>query len=112
MRVHLQWTRSGSPLPGAFKNRGKGMSTDWSRYSTSEQTQNHGRIPSDNGVVKMNVGAVRSLVNQSVEHTPEINNRAHTDVLGEKDEEVRLKFVRICNWVIPPSSPPKRTSKQ
>jgi hypothetical protein len=112
MRVHRQWTKNGIPMPGAFQNRDGGMSTDWSQYSTAEQTRSRGRTPADNGVVKISVGSVRGLPSQRVEHTPELNNRAHTDVFGEKDEEVRLKFVRICSWVInPPSNPSRRISK-
>ena len=112
MRVHRQWTKNGLPMPGAFKNRDDGMSTDWAKYSTSDETRSRGRNPADNGVVRMQVGTVRDLPDQRVEHTPESNNRAHTDVLGEKDEEVRLKFVRICSWAInPPSTPAKRISK-
>jgi hypothetical protein len=112
MRVHRLWTRGGVPLPGAFQNRDGGMSTEWDRYSTPDGTRSRGRVPADNGVVKMHIGTVRALPNQMVVHTPESTNRAHTDVLGEKDEEVRLKFVRICSWVItPPSAPTKRISK-
>ena len=112
MRVHHQWTRDGAPVPGAFQNRDGGMSTEWARYSTPDETRSRGRVPADNGVVKMHVGTVRGLPNQTVVHTPEKTNRAHTDVLGEKDEEVRLKFCRICSWVIDsPHTPTKRSSK-
>lgn len=112
MRVHRLWTKNGIAMPGAFQNRDGGMSTDWAQYSTADQTRGRGRNPADNGVVEMRVGSVRVLPNQRVEHTPEPTNRAHTDVFGEKDAEVRLKFVRICSWAInPPSNPPRRTSK-
>ena len=111
MRVHRQWSKNGIPMPGAFRNHAGGMSTDWAQYSTADQTRGRGRNPADNGVVRMHVGSVRGLPGQKVEHTPEPTNRAHTDVFGEKDEEVRLKFVRICSWAInPPGNPPKRTS--
>jgi hypothetical protein len=102
MRVHRQWTRNGNPIPGAFQDHGGGMSTNWAKYSTPEETLRRAPKPEENGVLKMQVGTVRAIPNQTVEHTPEITNRAHTDVFGMKDEEVRLKFTRICKWVVGP----------
>ena len=103
MRVHRQWTRDGNPIPGAFQNRGKGMSTDWARYSTPAETLNRAKKPEENGVLKFSVGEVRAIPNQTVEHTPIKMNRAHTDVSGIKDEDVRLKLTRVCRWVIDPA---------
>ena len=102
MRVHRQWTRNGNPIPGAFQDRDGGMSTDWANYSTPEETLRRARNPEKNGVLKMQVSEVRAIPNQTVVHTPEKTNRAHTDVLGMKDEEVRLKYTRICTWIIDP----------
>jgi hypothetical protein len=103
MRVHEMWRRNGSVSPGAFKNHGRGMSTDWSEYATPVETRARAKIaPEKNAVVKMNVGDVCSVPGQTVEHTPdEVNdNRAHTDVLGEKDEEARVKLRRISTVVL------------
>lgn len=49
----------------------------------------------------MNVGEVRGIPEQIVKHTPDLedNNRAHTDVFGEKDEEVRVLFGRITKLI-------------
>ena len=58
-------------------------------------------IPLRYGVIKMIVGEVRGLSGQRVEHTPIATNQAHTDIFGEKDEEIRIKFRRICRLVIP-----------
>lgn len=100
MRVHKTWVRDGEPLPGAFQNREGGMSTEWSRYATPLETQNRHHTPLDNGVIKMRAGTVRELPGQTVEHTPLPSNRAHTDVYGEKDTEIRKKFLRIFEWAI------------
>lgn len=102
MRVHESWRRGESVSPGAFKNHGDGMSTDWERYATPSQTRARAKDPGKNAVISMIVGNVRQLPRQRVEHTPDIEhrNRAHTDVLGEKDEEVRIKLRRIANIVI------------
>ena len=102
MRVHEHWRRDGFVSPGVFKNHGGGMSTDWERYATPSQTRARAKDPKKNGVISMIVGNVRELPGQRVEHTPDIEhrNRAHTDVFGEKDEEIRVKLRRIASIVI------------
>lgn len=109
-RVHKGFMdRDGKPIPGAFRNRpGEGdetggMSTDWCRYSTAEESRSRGRVPTDNAVIKLIAGQVREIPEQSVEHSPDSsrNNRAHTDVWGEKTAEVRIQFLRIYSTVIP-----------
>ena len=96
----------------AFRVRGegdqRGMSTDWSKYSTPEETRGRvrsGRSQDDYGVLRMNVGEVRGIPNQLVKHRPLDNNRAHTDVtgpVGSKTEvtKIRYLFSRICAWAI------------
>jgi hypothetical protein len=107
-RVHRTQAVGNAVRPGAFANRPNarpsppnGMSTSWTKYSTAVETQQGGRIPSDNGVVSLIAAAVRGIGGQTVEHTPRQENRAHTDVFGEKSPEVRLKLARLVNWVIP-----------
>ena len=102
LRIHAMWWKNGQLFPGAFKNHGRGMSTNWSRYATPQDTKNQARDPHKNAVVEMNVGAVRGVPGQVVEHTPDLerNNRAHTDVLGEKDPEVQLSLLRVAKVVI------------
>jgi hypothetical protein len=103
MRVHKGHIKpDGSLGPGAFKNRGDGMSTDWDRYSTPEETLHRAKNPKENGVIEMMVGKVRTVPEQKVEHTPMTENRAHTDVFGEKnkDPEVRTQLRRISQWVV------------
>lgn len=107
MRVHRNWTLNGNPIPGAFRDHAGGMSTDWAKYSTPEETLRRAlKNPERNGVVKLQVSEVRAIPNQTVVHTPEVTNRAHTDVLGVKDEEVRLKLTRIYTWIIDPPCDP------
>ena len=108
MRVHRQRVRNGDVRPNAFVNKPTdkdGMSTDWEKYSTPEETQNRAKVPSDNAVIQLIVGEVRKVPGQTVKHTPDpkTNNRAHTDVFGEKEKylEVRVKLSRICKVVIP-----------
>lgn len=102
MRVHRTWFKpSGDISLRAFANHGAGMSTDWSKYSTPEQTRDRGRTPPSNAVVRMNVGDIRAMPGQSVAHSPQDGNRAHADVLGEKDEEARMLLRRRATIVLP-----------
>ena len=101
MRVHKGWVdKTGQPIPGAFKNRNGGMSTDWHKYSSAKESLQRARKPEENGIIEMVAGDIRRIPSQEVEHTPDIdsNNRAHSDVVGEKDTEARLKFRRISKW--------------
>lgn len=100
MRVHRTYLDAdGTPLPGAFRDHNGGMSTDWNKYSTALETLNRARDPSVNAVISMNVGDVREIPRQVVQHSPLQENRAHTDVIGEKktDAEVRVLFTRISH---------------
>lgn len=105
MRVHQNYLdNEGEPIPGAFRNRPlktDGMSTDWERYSTPEQTRLRAPNPMANIVISLLARAVRSIPNQLVVHTPnaETNNRAHTDVFGEKTVEARERLMRIYRKV-------------
>src|SRR5258706_4359980 len=112
MRVHRLFTNSGQLGPNAFRDHGHGMSVDWSKYSTADETRNRARSPKDNAVISMGVAAVRAIEGLAVEHAPIqegsvdakgthlIPNRAHAEVMGEKTTERRLKLSRIWTWEI------------
>lgn len=84
------------------------MSTDWSKYAAPEQTQRRGLRsgPEDNAVLALDVGAVRTVPSQTVEHAPifadsEVpDNRAHTEVTGPKNTETRIHYLRIYRMVL------------
>jgi len=133
IRVHKNQVMNGEPILGVFKNRPvplhpekpSAMSTDWSRYATPWETRDRSRSsrPEDNGVISLEVGWVRRIYRQRVDHTPRFhqpedpadpNNRAHADVAGPKSPkeatsaeerarllEVRSEFQEISMWVIP-----------
>jgi hypothetical protein len=109
MRVHKNNFVNGSLTIVALKDHAPpeggrpGMSTDWCRYSTPQETRSRDtRTPENYGVVKMQVGTVREIPGTGVEHTPRPTNRAHSDVFGDKnDQEIRLKLKRAMLWVIP-----------
>jgi hypothetical protein len=106
MRVHRNDMEDGDILPRAFRNRPKntgGMSTDWDKYRTAQDTRNDGRVPLENAVIRLNVGVVREIPDQKVVHTPDLErqNRAHTDVFGEKHPQARVLLIRAAEIVIP-----------
>ena len=102
--------------PGAFRAHGVGMSTDWSNYSTPQQTRLRAvsKPPSHYGVLWLRTGSVRAL-ELKVTHTPEPANRAHADVTGAISDpdidktEIRELLSSIAHPVIRPSDPVDET---
>lgn len=83
-----------------FQNHYGGMSVDWDKYASCEETQNRGGQLAENyGVIKLKTGDVREIESQSVEHIP-TKNRAHSAVVGEKNQEVIIKLSRMFEWEI------------
>lgn len=87
-------------MPLAFQNRDGGMSVDWNKYSTPSLSQQRARSPSNNGIVSFVTGDLRALHGQTVEHDPLPDNQSHSEVFGEKTEEVRLKMRALFRWEI------------
>ncbi len=91
-------------MPIAFRNHEGGMSTDWSEYSTSEESRqrvrSNGKDPNNYGIVTLQVGSVRNIENQAVIHSPLPDNYSHADVTGEKSDKARLFLMRISTWEI------------
>ncbi|MBI2925245.1 MAG: hypothetical protein HYY24_06020 [Verrucomicrobia bacterium] len=109
-RVPLKEIQGGKPIPGVFRNLGEGeqegMSTDWSNYSTPEETKKRATNPAwRGGVIQMGVGDVRKIPHQTVVHAPLPDNRAHTNVKGPKSggvegTQARYLFMRVWRWAI------------
>ncbi|HEX9918161.1 MAG TPA: hypothetical protein VGA87_03280, partial [Pyrinomonadaceae bacterium] len=80
-----------------------GMSTDWARYTTPAITQQGGRKPPEEyAVITLPVGATRAIPQQTVVHEPLPEDRAHTEVFGEKKStEVRERFMQIYQMLVP-----------
>jgi len=118
-------SETNNPLEKTFKNTpfktGTDLSSDWNKYSSPEETrqrlakqqkQKGGfKNPDDYFVVQLSVQKIRTEIpSQTIKHDPIQNdlvlpdNRAHTKIIGEKDPEVRLKFVDIYEWAIPPEN--------
>jgi hypothetical protein len=105
LRIHRNWLKGNDIIPGFFKNTPNtptaGMSCDWDKYSTKEESQ-RARDPAANGVLEIVTREVRGIEAQIVRHDPDMsrNNRAHSQVFGEKTPEARLKLKRISRWAI------------
>ena len=102
MRVHKTHSRGKGyneiPAPGAFKDHGGGMSTNWCKYSDPDTTRRQKVNWQDFGVIALMVGKVRKIP-QTVEHTPAPDNQAHTDVIGDKTApSVRVRLSRLASW--------------
>jgi hypothetical protein len=104
MRAHKMYLTDGRLSHGVFRLSpdGSGMSTNWSKYSTPDKTRQEGNKPPEvYAVISMNVGDVRHIPGQAVQHVPLADNRAHAEVAGEKNTEVRFRFMKICRIEIP-----------
>ena len=117
-RVHENIVKqSGGQLrPNCFRDpNGTGLSTDWAKYSTPEETRlrNGAGKAIHYGVVRFDVGAVRRIQQLSVAHTPTDDNDAHADIVGlsTTDDELltaqRVELYDACarTFLIKPGSP-------
>lgn len=107
MRAHRMYFRDGELQPGVFRNRSGGMSVNWDKYASAEETkQQASKLPNENAILSMPVTAVRQIGQLKVEHSPQPENRAHSEIYGlpedrEQCTEVRVLLRRISNVVIP-----------
>lgn len=114
-RVHISLTDSGKIRPNCFRDQKRdGMSTDWSKYRTPEQTRlgNGPEKAMSYGVTGLPVGQVRRIEELTVVHAPIEGNDAHSHVHGLAiDRELltmqRYELYEACGrkWLIEPNSP-------
>ncbi len=101
-----------------FRDRdGQGMSVDWCKYATVDETRAKGiQGAPQYGVVALSVGRIRKEVMMQVRHSPveptekdTKGNRAHSDLLGlyglNKGDtaEARVLLGRILQWHVQPN---------
>lgn len=115
-RVHKNKVRSGLGA-NIFSAVGDGMSVDWSRYSDPTASRLRAKVPADNGIVELGVGAVRSLSQRlrdrqlHVTHDPLDENRSHGLIrpiaCRIEDVEIRDGLFEIvaAKWTISPANP-------
>lgn len=100
MRVHKSFYPNARLNPGVFRDHEGGMSVDWDRYSTAEEAHRRCRITADNGIVSMPVGGIRGIQGLSVQHEPLTDNRAHSEIFGDKTPERRVLLSRLIRWEV------------
>jgi hypothetical protein len=105
MRVHKDFLRNRVLQPGVFREHNSGMSVDWDKYSTPQETRNRAKNPLVNAVIEMDVGKVRRIQELDVIHQPTPENRAHSEVIGLPTEsetftETRARLLDISTIVL------------
>jgi hypothetical protein len=109
MRAHQKYFRDDALQPGVFKAHDGGMSVDWEKYSTPEESRQRAKEPLRNAVICLIVEGIRDIENLEVQHSPDTTcnppNRAHSDVLGLPDggedlTETRMNLLDISTIVI------------
>jgi hypothetical protein len=102
-RVHKNLVRDGKLTPAAFKQIGDGMSVDWERYSTVQETVGRAKNPGENGVVSVVCGDLRNL-GLEVVHAPSRDNRSYSNVRGkipiQHDRKVQFKLLEMAKLEI------------
>ena len=106
MRAHQTYYRDGEPGPGVFTAKDGGMSVDWSKYSSAEETRQRAKNnPERNAVLSLPVGGVRQIDDLDTVHRPEPENRSHSEIDLPVDREtlaeVRVLLLRLAKTVIP-----------
>lgn len=88
MRAHRMHFRP-TLQPGVFTPQGLGMSVDWEKYSSPEDTRQRARKPRDNAVISLPALGIRDIGKLELRHTPDhsTHNRAHSEVFGLNDGE-------------------------
>lgn len=89
--------------PGAFCNPNRPptdrMSVDWAaKSSPAETSQRWERWGSGRGVASLSYQTCNDN-NQTVEFTPTMENKAHSDIVGEKKERVRKNLAKAAKLV-------------
>jgi hypothetical protein len=109
MRAHRTYFRDGDLQPGVFTSKeGTGMSVDWDKYSSKEETKQRAKDPDKNAVISLSVGGIRGIDQLDAVHRPEPENRAHSEVdlpTNEELTEIRFKLNRLAQTVIPLATP-------
>ncbi|MCL5252897.1 MAG: hypothetical protein M1351_02255 [Candidatus Thermoplasmatota archaeon] len=109
-RVHKSRLSNGDIKPNSFHGAPSSgnptvheMSVDWDKYSTPQDCLQRARKPMENAVVSLNTGVIRRRIDTiKVEHSPQPDNLAHSDVKGDiNSPKVRILLCEVASIVIP-----------
>lgn len=106
-RRFIKQTQNGPVVSqGAFNNT---TGTDEMSVSLGDTLESLGRDPesvvegmTDMGLVSLSAGFVRNDEEQTVERSPNEEDEAHGDVVGEKKGSRRKRFANQAVWVVVP----------
>jgi len=92
-----------------FKKNERGLSFDWSKYTTPTDTLNRRKNNTlkEYGIIQLNIGKFRKCIELynlplEIEHDPVPDNRAHSLICGltkVNKTKIRRKLSKITNWV-------------
>jgi hypothetical protein len=103
MRAHKSYFRNGDLMPGVFRDVNGGMSLNWKRYcgSPEEARAKASKNPEANAIIGLIAKDIRNT-ELVLEHTPDefLNDRSHSDALGEKTTEIRTQLMKVLSWQI------------
>ena len=90
------------------KNAEEGLSFDWSKYSSPQDTleRRKGNSLKENGIIQLNLRKLRTDIIQfnlpiTIEHAPLPENQSHTLLLGitrSNTAKIRRKLSKIAEW--------------
>ena len=110
-RIHKNELDEDDPTfipPNNFHEIETGISTDWDKYSTAEESLQRAKNPELTCIIRIQAKKVRMLEQLIVEHIPILTNRAHSEIQGlnnhpkPKRVKLRLKLAEFSEWVINP----------
>ena len=114
-RVPRGWlTTAGELHPGVLRVEGDGISADWEKYSSPEESRSRATSPETTGIIGLLTGDVRSVPGLDVLHSPLPENRAHSNVVDgleltvgqsprAREVEVRSHVFELCTgWILEP----------
>ena len=106
MRAHRMHFCGDVLKPGVFRNQQGSMSVNWNKYASAQATKQQAtKNPDMNAVISLIAGGIRKIDKLDVQHTPDPDNRAHSEVvlpINEQDlTEVRVLLLRLAIVVIP-----------
>jgi hypothetical protein len=104
--IHPDLIKGQGVSPGAFSNSTKpvhtnSMSVDWAERSTPQETfERWAKWGAGRGVASITF-EVCWQNGQKIEYSPEQDNPAHSDVVGEKSDRTRKKLAKGAKLIIP-----------
>ncbi len=104
--MHEYYNQLIPPNLFALRENQEGLSVEWEKYATPEETQARFGNPKNFGVFSMETGQVRKIKPLKVKWTPNDITLAHSEItgipnFGELKTTIRQELSRISKMIIP-----------